>query len=275
MLRLVLRSRLLSAVTLGLLLSLLVVPTPVHAQARRLVGPKAHYLALGDSLAYGYQPDLNFSNGYDTVFGNYLHNLAGTDKANLACAGETSVTMVNGGCPAGLIRKYPYIGSQLNAALFYIYTHRGQVSPVTLDIGANDVLPDIDKKTCTINTGKFASDLAAVDANLKNTILPKLQAALTVNNSLTGDLLVMNYFDSYQNQCPNTVPYVQQLNEHIAADIAGFGTLVDVFSAFGGAAVPNPNTCSYTWICSIFNDIHAKNIGYRVIAQRFEDTAGY
>src|SRR5439155_2234658 len=40
-----------------------------HGQHRRihsfaLVGPKQHYLALGDSLAFGYQPDLNFDDGY-------------------------------------------------------------------------------------------------------------------------------------------------------------------------------------------------------------------
>jgi hypothetical protein len=33
---------------------------PDHAQASgSLVGPKTRYLALGDSLAFGYQPDLD------------------------------------------------------------------------------------------------------------------------------------------------------------------------------------------------------------------------
>jgi len=35
-----------------------------HNLKSTLVGPKQHYLALGDSLAFGYQPDLNFTSGY-------------------------------------------------------------------------------------------------------------------------------------------------------------------------------------------------------------------
>ncbi len=85
----------------------------------------------------------------------------------------------------------------------------------------------------------------------------------------------MNYYYPYQNICPNTVPYVQLINQHIANDISGYGLLVDVFSAFGGAGVPNPNICPYTWMCSLFHDIHATDAGYRVIASAFENTVGY
>src|SRR5579885_1869040 len=38
-----------------------------HAQ-QPLVGPKAYYLALGDSLAFGYQPNLNWAGGYASDF---------------------------------------------------------------------------------------------------------------------------------------------------------------------------------------------------------------
>jgi lysophospholipase L1-like esterase len=114
-----------------------------------------------------------------------------------------------------------------------------------------------------------------VDNNLTKVILPALKSALTVNGRVTGDLLVMNYYDPYQNRCPNTIPYIQMINQHLAADVNGYGNIVDVFSAFGGAASPNPNTCNYTWICSIFSDIHATDKGYSVIANAFEARAGY
>ncbi len=247
----------------------------VHPLAPSFVGPKHHYLALGDSLAYGYQPDLDFDDGYVHDFSNELRAHGVEDSANLGCPGETSVTLIKGGCPASFLRKFPYIGSQLKAALLYLALFRGNVSPVTLDIGANDVLPDINKKTCTIDTGKFQSDLATLDSNLKETILPQLHDALTVNGEVTGDLLLANYYDPYQNICPNTLPYVQIVNQHLADDINGYGTIVDVFSAFGGATTPNPNICSYSWICSIFHDIHPKEQGYSVIAQAFENTTGY
>ncbi|HZS79309.1 MAG TPA: SGNH/GDSL hydrolase family protein [Ktedonobacteraceae bacterium] len=266
---------------LMLALFLLCLSTPIASAASfhsqrgvSLVGPKKYYLALGDSLAFSYQPDLNYDDGYVDDFYANLQGHGTQHLANMGCPGETSSTFINGGCPYAFLRKFPYIGPQLNAALIYLQLHRGSVSPVTLDIGANDLLPDINTKTCTISSS-FSSDLATVDANLTQTILPELRAALTVNGQVTGDLIVMNYYDPYQNICPNTVPYVQLINQHIANDISGYGLLVDVFSAFGGAGVPNPNICPYTWMCSLFHDIHATDAGYRVIASAFENTVGY
>jgi hypothetical protein len=150
----------------------------------------------------------------------------------------------------------------------------GQVSPVTLDIGANDLLPDFNAKTCSVSSS-FNTDLQMVDNNLANTILPQLKAALTVKGQVTGDLVMMNYYDPYQNICPQDVPYIQTINQHLANDVNGFGTIVDVFSAFGGANTPNKHICSYTWMCSIFHDIHATTTGYKVIASTFEQGTGY
>ncbi len=257
-------------------LALLFVLAPSAFAAPRsfaLVGPKQYYLALGDSLAFGYQPDLNYDEGYANYFYANLQNHGVSHYANMGCPGETSNTLINGGCPYPFLRKFPYVGAQLNAALFYLSLLPGQVSPVTLDIGANDFLPDITLSSCSINVSKFQSDLATLDTNLRQTILPKLHAALTVNGKLTGDLLVMNYYDPYQNACPNTIPYVQMVNQHIANDISGYATLVDVFSAFGGATTSH--ICSYTWECSFFHDVHATSTGYGVIAQAFERSAGY
>lgn len=254
---------------------LLFVTTSASFAAPSLVGPKQHYLALGDSLAFGYQPDLVFTHGYADDFYANLKSHGVQSLANMSCPGETSSTFINGGCPVPYLRKYPYVGAQLNAALLYLSLLKGSVSPVTLDIGANDVLPDINTSNCSINVSKFDADLATVDTNLRQTILPKLHAALTENGKLVGDLAVMNYYDSYQNICPNTVAYVQMLNQHLASDVAGYGTVVDVFAAFGGSTTPNPNICADTWECSVFKNIHATTPGYSVIASTFEQTLGY
>ena len=270
--------RLCTPLALALTFFLLFAPSAFASGSHRtasLVGPKKYYLALGDSLSFGYQPDLNFTHGFVDDYYGYLKSKGVQSLANMACPGETSVTMINGGCPYSFLRKYPYIGAQLDAALIYLALLRGQVSPVTLDIGANDILPDINKSTCTTNTTKFASDLATLDANLTQIILPKLQKALTVNGKVTGDIIMMNNYDPYQNLCPNTVSYVQTINQHLANDVSGYGSMVDVFSAFGGATVPDPNTCSYTWICSVFHDIHPQTQGYSVIASAFENGVGY
>jgi lysophospholipase L1-like esterase len=158
--------------------------------------------------------------------------------------------------------------------LKYLHDNAGEVSPVTLDIGANDLLPDLDPSTCSVSS-TFDADLETLDTNLTQVILPKLKSALTVNGQVTGDLVIMNYYDPYHNLCSNTVQYIQTLNQHLANDVKGYGIIVDVFSQFGGAATPNSNICTYTWMCSSHKDIHATNKGYQAIAQAFEDVTGY
>ncbi len=271
--------RIVVPVVLAFSLALAFVPaafaTGRFANARLvLVGPKAYYMAIGDSLAFGYQPDLNWDDGYSNYFFSNLKSHGVKDYDNLACPGETSSTMINGGCPFPFLRKYLYVGPQLKAAVNYLHKHAGQVSPVTLDIGANDLIPDLNVSKCSISPN-WETDLAKVDHNLTTIILPQLVAALTVNGQVTGDLLLMNYYDPYQNACPNTVPYIQEINAHLAADATGFATIADVFTSFSGAGTPNSNICNYTWMCSVFKDIHAKDAGYSVMATAFEQAAGY
>jgi lysophospholipase L1-like esterase len=273
-----LRKRIPIAFILSIMLVFTLAPvtlTQAHSQTLTRVGPKTHYLALGDSLGFGFQPNLDFDDGYANDFFTNLKTHGTTTSANLSCPGETSVTFLSGKCPFPLLRKFPYIGSQMNAAVNYLNHYKGQVSPVTLDIGANDVNSDLDTKTCTTNLTQFNTDLATLDTNLTTTILPQLKAAMTVNGQMTGDIVIMNYYDPSQNICPNSVLGAEELNQHLANDIVGFGTIVDVFSAFGGATTPNPNICNFTWMCSIFKNIHASDQGYRVIASTFESGIGY
>jgi lysophospholipase L1-like esterase len=276
--------------SLALTISLLFAFVPValvttHAQSPslHLFGPKQHYLALGDSLAYGFQPCLltkpptcSVDDGYVPDLFKILQSEGTKDVTNLGCPGETSTTLIKGG-----ICSYSPASSQLTAAVAFLQNNAGKVSPVTLDIGANDVLRDTTVNpdgSCTIDQNGFSNDLATLDTNLTGTILPDLRAALTVKGRVTGSIVVMNYYDPLQNICSNTVPDTQVLNSHLAADVSGFGTIVDVFTAFGGAGVPNLNICTYTWFtlgCPNIpqsqqtSDIHATSLGYSVIANTF------
>lgn len=262
-------------ILIALLLALAFVPDRAHATGS-FVGPKSRYLALGDSLAFGFQPDLDWSHSYTKQWYNELQSHGVTTFVDYGCNGETSATFISGGCPYAYALHNYYLGSQLNAAVSYIKRYPGQVSPVSLDIGANDLLGDISSSTCAVSSS-WASDLAALDSRLTGTILPKLVAALTNSSGArTGDLVMMNYYDPYQNACPTSVTYVQELNSHLAADAAQFNVpIADVFTAFGGSASPNPNTCNYTWMCSAFHDIHATDTGYGVIAGAFKSRTGY
>src|SRR5258706_409553 len=87
--------------------------------------------------------------------------------------------MLNGVCPYRNILKEPYIGPQLAAAVAFLQAHRGQVNPVSLSIGGNDVLPA--SLTCDIPPGA-ENALDEMDARLtapNSGILPRLAAALT------------------------------------------------------------------------------------------------
>ncbi len=273
------RRSLLFIITLTLLLSVTVVSVTQwshkSAQAAGVHKQDAvqgtHYLALGDSLAFGYQPDGNYTNGYVDDISKVVNHLGITDVSNIACAGETSTSFINGGCPGP--NKQTGTTPQLTAALQDLQNNAGNVALVTLNIGSNDVLPNIDLAHCTVNDDKFNADLATLDNNLTQTILPQLHAALQVNGNQTGQLLVGNYYDPFQNQtfCPNinTTPYVQTLNQHLADDVSAYGSIVDVFDAINTATTPDPNLCTDTWICSQYTNIHATNKGYWVIAKAY------
>src|ERR1700704_6182952 len=101
----------------------------VSAQAK--VAP-APYLAIGDSVSFGYSPLLNHSNaaafvGYPAEVASKLH-LAGT---NASCPGETSGSLIvrslpDNGC--GLYRGFfplhvSYSGAQLSFALAFLQAH--------------------------------------------------------------------------------------------------------------------------------------------------------
>jgi lysophospholipase L1-like esterase len=265
--------------SLALAISLLLAFAPVtlaavHSQAPsfHLPGPKQYYLALGDSLAYGFQPDGDFSHGYVNDLFQVLQSKGTRDLKNLACPGETSTTFIKGGCPVAL----PGAPAQLSAAVAFLQVHAGKVSPVTLDIGADDILRDITVTSsgCTLNTARFPADLATLDSNLTGTILPALLRALTVNGRVTGSIVMMNYYDPYQNTCPASLSFAQTLNQHLAADVSRFGAIVNVFGAFGGAATPNPHICTYTWMCAPVTfpfglNVHPTDQGYSAIARSF------
>ena len=254
------------------LLVVLALRPGASATAATSVGPKTYYLALGDSLAWGYQPTAQVFQGYDIDLYEHLTGHGTLLEANLGCLGETTITFINGGCPDAYLHKYPYSGAQLSAALTFIRQHPGQVSPVTIDIGANDALPLINSSTCAApSTTVFSQTLATFDSNFSS-ILAQLRTALQG----TGDLVTMNYYFPYQITCPSLLPDVETFNQHLAADAQQNGVPVaDVFGAFGGATEPNPNLCRYTWICSSYHDIHATSQGYAVIAQQIENTLGY
>ncbi len=156
----------------------------VFASAASAKAPiKETYLALGDSLAFGYsqqlfnenekfgEPPTAFENGYANLYFNFRKpKSVGSQLVNNGCPGETTDSMIGNGplgaaleagagahgespCAyhkAGLPLHNEYGGtkSQLESALEVIGTEAAAGTPVTtlsLNIGANDELHQIGK----------------------------------------------------------------------------------------------------------------------------------
>ena len=109
-----------------------------------------YYLALGDSLSQGMQPDLNgttldtnqgYANDLLALERKHIHNLK---LVQLGCGGDTTTSMLTGkgnDAAAKLLHCDRQGGSQEAAAEHFLKTHhrKGEVPLITVDIGANDV----------------------------------------------------------------------------------------------------------------------------------------
>src|SRR5215472_16114116 len=101
----------------------------VRSQAES--APATYYLAVGDSLSQGVQPDaagtsVPTSEGYpDQLYAMLRPSQPTLQLVKLGCLGETTTTMIHGG-----ICHYPG-GSQLAAAVAFLNAHRGHVSLIT------------------------------------------------------------------------------------------------------------------------------------------------
>jgi lysophospholipase L1-like esterase len=245
-------------------------------------GGPVYYVALGDSLATGAQPatsgelgGLNAANGTNR---GYVDDLYAAERVkvpnlqlrNFACGGESTQTMIDGGAFFDYVCGYA-ISSQLDQALAFLQAHRGRISFITIDIGANDLIG--------------GSDVPAIAANLP-VILDRLRDAAGSNVPIIG----MNYYDPFLASTWFGTHDLTVLRAEVKNDIlldgffysvyAGAGDQdADVLDAFSttdltiqpdGLPLDVERICEWTWMCSVGN-IHANDAGYAAIAQAFEE----
>jgi lysophospholipase L1-like esterase len=248
----------------------------------------SYYLALGDSLSRGVQPNaagasVETAQGYpNQVYARLLSAHPGLKLVQLGCPGETTETMMHGG-----LCHYQG-GSQLAAADAFLRSHRGHVLLVTIDIGANDPescgsQPSLTQLTSCL--GEISGAAAHVSA-----ILASVRTAAGAGIPVIG----MNYYLPALAEWRKgelgqviarvgaqlTVGYNDLLNRAYAE--AG-DPVANVFGAFDTTDFGDPTTvpglgslprnvalvCEWTWECAPAPrgpNQHANAAGYQVIA---------
>lgn len=246
----------------------------------------SYYLALGDSLAAGFQPDPTISRDegyvgqvYEALKATRFQDLA---LENLGCDGATTTTLLSGGGGCA----YPDGGSQLDAAEQFLRDHPGLVRLVTIDIGGNDI------NRCaaggTIDQACAVAAVGTITANVTQ-IMSRLRAAAP------GVRIVgMTYYDPYlaawltgpagQAVAVQSVQLTTLLNENLAGVYSGpVVRVADVAAAFSTTDLTTPapgvgtvplavaRICEWTWMCvpGRAPDIHPNSTGYQVIADTF------
>jgi lysophospholipase L1-like esterase len=291
------------------LLALAVLAALTGTAAAKTVKTKAaprYYLALGDSLSQGVQPNLkgvssNTNEGYaDDLYQTELKRIHSLQLVKLGCGGESTQSMITGKGNkfAGYFRCHPAGGSQLAAAVKFLKAHhaKGEVPLITIDIGANDV------DNCASAANPVTC--AGTGANQIATDVPKILKAIKQAAPKGATLVSMNLYDSvlgsYFAPAGSTanslvglsVPLVKNINDKIGAANAGAGfKTADVATDFD-TYVPFTTTvnwqgnqiplavariCAWTWVCSTppsGPNIHANKNGYLEIANVFAKAIG-
>lgn len=228
------------------------------------------YLALGDSLAAGFQPGGDQkTRGYaGPVLEGVRKTQPGTQLTNLGCSGETTTTMLRGG-----LCRYPE-GSQIAGAVAFLKANAATTRLITLDMGANNVLrcarPALDQACAASTTTTVAKELATILGQIRAAAPAVPIVVLTYYNPLLAAWLTG---PEGQTTATQSQVLLGGLNAEITkAAKAAKAKVADVAGAFAtteASGSPQPanvkRICDWTWMCSR-NDIHANDAGYAAMA---------
>jgi lysophospholipase L1-like esterase len=259
--------------------------------AARRPPPASYYVALGDSLSQGVQPNMSGAsvetpNGYaDQLYAALRKHHPGLRLVDFGCPGETTATMIHGGTCSYRA------GSQLAAAVSFLHAHRGHVSLVTVDIGGND--PD----SC-IAGSRLAELMPCAGRALMQTSANLTKIMTALRPAAAGARIIgMNYYlpelvawrDGFAGEALARVAELAAVgyNDLLTRIYQAFGArIANVFGAFhtsdfatvvtvpGFGRLPRnvAAICQWTWQCAApprGPNQHANRAGYAVIARAF------
>ena len=262
---------------LGLALAGVLALTASATSGAKQATPRGYYLALGDSIAYGFQPGKlqtappsSFDTGYVDVFAARLRKLSPSlQVVNYGCPGESTRTFVAGGCDGrGDVKALhdAYKGVQLDAALSFLRAHPRDVSPITVTLWGNDWLPVLlgtchgevacARKQAPSETKAFASRLTA--------ILRRIRAAAP-----GAEIIVTGAWNPDPRYLRQLAPVYQSFEAAIARVATGsrakIAPMLPVLNPAGSLQAQRARLCKFTFICSK-GDPHPTDAGYRAIA---------
>jgi lysophospholipase L1-like esterase len=240
------------------------------------VSRNTRYLALGDSIAFGFNPlvipvNLDKYVGYPEIVSDALHRKV----ANASCFGESSGSFLVLGAPdtgcaqwrAILPLKVSYSGTQMQYTLDYLRANVKKTDLITIDIGVNDlgVLLAFCKFDLTCASNGLPGTLAAYAQHL-TTIFGGIRAA-----GYTGPIVAVTPYAVNYND-PVEVSGLIALDGVLAQVASAFDVQVaDAFAAFLVADVPFGNdSCAAGLLIKLPGgtcDIHPSLAGQTLIAQ--------
>ncbi|MDQ0688893.1 LPXTG-motif cell wall-anchored protein [Streptomyces achromogenes] len=266
----------------------IVLGTPGLATAAEDTGAKdaTYYISLGDSLATGYQPDVDKDTDLaytDELYAQLKQRTPGLKHIRLGCTGDTTESLIKGGkC------DYPHAKSQLDAALQAMAQHHGKVAYVTLSVGANDILQGCVSPAGTLDGTCLNSTSQNMAKNIAQ-IAGTLRKAGTNNTQFVGSTYYNPFLSTWllgasgQQAAKESAPLVGAANTGITqvykstgfkvADVAGafssddFTTQVNVPGA-GEVPANVAKICQLTWACTK-KDPHPNATGHKLIAGAF------
>lgn len=240
---------------LAVLAALLAAAAPASAARGKPVTRGSAYLALGDSVAFGYQesgvvpkPDYTRAGGflgYPELLGQELH----LRVFNAACPGETTASLLNAsapsnGCEDQYRKSFPlhvrYKGSQIAYAVKFLRRHRN-TRLVSLTVGANDYF--LCQKTTPDGCASAAEQKATFGKIAAN--VGRILAAVRNKGRYRGQLAIVDYY-SLDYSSPAVTALSASFNTTVGKALRRYhAVLANGFATFRAAALHSGgHTCA-------------------------------
>ncbi len=261
---------------------------PANAAGPLYSPPGKYFLALGDSLTWGYQEGrvndalaahtfnpASFNTGFGDDFARMLAQVApGIREVNYSCPGQTSADATQATtCP--LPPHSAWIApTQFASAEAFLQAHPGQVSPISVELGPNDILQliggcgGLSNIACVAQ--KLPATLKALATNLATMVGTIRQLAPN------AEIIVPQLYNPYAAADASTNALLVPINNAIVAATAPFGAVnPDWFAPINGGSAQPQTVCALTLFCTPLHDVHLSDAGYLAVTKATWDASGY